>query len=273
VRYKDKVVIVTGGSKGIGEGCVRVFVEAGSRVVFCARDEKDGRAVEAAVNARGPGEAVFVKCDVSCVGDVERLVDFTVQRYGRIDCLVNNAGWHPPHKPIDDFSYQEFRDLFELNVMSIFAACKRALPHLRKTRGNIINMSSLVASMGQHHATTYVATKGAITALTKALAVDEADHGVRVNSVSPGNIYTPLWQEAIDAAPDPDKCREEGELAQLLGRMGTIEETGRLCLFIASEGTFTTGVDHIQSGGAELGYCPCKAPETRRNDAEATGAA
>jgi NAD(P)-dependent dehydrogenase (short-subunit alcohol dehydrogenase family) len=84
--------------------------------------------------------------------------------------------------------------------------------------------------------------------------VDEAAHGVRVNSISPGNIYTPLWQEAIDAAPDPAQCRADGEAAQLLGRMGTIEEAGRLCLFLAAEATFTTGVDHIQSGGAELAY-------------------
>src|SRR5258707_2156037 len=115
-------------------------------------------------------------------------------------------------------------------------------------------MSSLVASIGQRHATTYVATKGAITAFTKALAIDEAPHGVRVNSISPGNIYTPLWQEAIDAAPNPQQYRADGEAAQLLGRMGTTEEVGRLCLFIAAEATFTTGVDHIISGGAELGY-------------------
>jgi len=144
--------------------------------------------------------------------------------------------------------------LLDLNLVSIFSACKFALPHLRKSRGNIINMASLVASIGQYHATTYVATKGAITGFTKALALDEAPHGVRVNSVSPGNIYTPLWQEAIDAAPDPRQYRAEGEGAQLLGRMGCIEEVGRLCVFIASAATFTTGVDHLISGGAELGY-------------------
>ena len=178
----------------------------------------------------------------------------TVARYGQLDGLINNAGWHPPHKAIDDFSVNEFRDLLDLNLVSIFAACKFALPHLRRTRGNIINLSSLVGSIGQLHATTYVATKGAITAFTKALAIDEAEHGVRVNSVSPGNIYTPLWQQAIDAAADPEACRADGEAAQLLGRMGTIEEVGKLCLFLAAEATFTTGVDHIISGGAELGY-------------------
>jgi NAD(P)-dependent dehydrogenase (short-subunit alcohol dehydrogenase family) len=254
VRYEGKAVIVTGGTKGIGEGCVRAFVGAGAKVVFCARDEAAGQKLAREVTAAGPGEAVFIRCDVSRTDEVERLVDDTVARFGRLDCLVNNAGWHPPHQPIDAFTPADFRALFELNVMSVFVACRRALPHLRKTRGNIVNLSSLVGMMGQLHATTYVATKGAITAFTKALAVDEAAHGVRVNSISPGNIYTPLWQEAIDAAPDPARCRADGEAAQLLGRMGTIEETGRLCLFLAAEATFTTGVDHIQSGGAELAY-------------------
>jgi NAD(P)-dependent dehydrogenase (short-subunit alcohol dehydrogenase family) len=255
MRYEGRVVIVTGGSKGIGLGCVRVFVEeGGSKVVFCSRDEAEGKAVEAEVNARGPGSATFVRCDVSRVEDVRRLVDFTVEKHGRIDCLINNAGWHPPHKPIDDFAVGDFRALLDLNLVSIFAACKFALPHLRKTQGNIINMSSLVGIMGQLHATTYVATKGAITAFTKALALDEAAHDVRVNAVSPGNVWTPLWKQAVDASAEPDKTFADGEAAQPLGRMGTLEESGRLCLFIAAEATFTTGVDHILSGGAELGY-------------------
>jgi len=254
MTYTDKVVIVTGGSKGIGEGCVRVFVTAGAKVVFCARHPKEGNALAAEVNQRGPGEAHFIACDVTREDDIRRLIDDTVARYGRIDCLINNAGSHPPHLPIDGFSLQDFRDLLELNLISMFAACKYALPHLRESRGNIINLSSLVGMMGQLRATTYVATKGAISALTKALAIDEAEHGVRVNSVTPGNIYTPLWQQAIDAAPDPAAARAEGDAAQLMGRMGTIEEAGRLCLFIAAEATFTTGVDHLISGGAELSY-------------------
>ena len=254
MTYKDKVVLVTGGSKGIGEGCVRVFVEAGSKVVFCSRGQQAGKTMEAEVNKKGPGQSHFIACDVSQVDQIKSMIDATIAKYGRLDCLINNAGWHPPHKTIDDFSIEDFRSLLDLNLVSIFAACKFALPHLRQTRGNIINMSSLVGSIGQLHASTYVATKGAITAMTKALAIDEARHGVRVNSVSPGNVYTPLWQEAIDAAADPDQCRAQGEAAQLLSRMGTIEEVGKLCLFIAAEATFTTGVDHLISGGAELGY-------------------
>jgi NAD(P)-dependent dehydrogenase (short-subunit alcohol dehydrogenase family) len=254
MNYAGKVVIVTGGSKGIGKGCVHAFVGAGARVVFCARNASEGRAVESELNALGPGQASFIHCDVAKSDEIKNLIDATVSMHGRLDCLINNAGWHPPHKSIDEFSVQDFRDLLESNMVSVFAGCKFALPHLRRTQGNIINLSSLAASMGQLHATTYVATKGAITAFTKALAIDEAAHGVRVNSVSPGNIYTPLWQEAIYASPDAEKCRKEGEAAQLLGRMGTIDEVGKLCLFIAAQATFTTGVDHIISSGAELGY-------------------
>jgi NAD(P)-dependent dehydrogenase (short-subunit alcohol dehydrogenase family) len=254
MTYNERVVIITGGSKGIGRGCVEVFVAAGATVVFCARSSAEGEMLAATLNERGPGNASFIRCDVANVDEVENLVASTVVTHGKLDCLINNAGWHPEHKPIDGFSVKDFRDLLDLNLVSIFAACKFALPHLRKTQGNIINLSSLVGAMGQLHASTYVATKGAITSLTKALAIDEAKHGVRVNSVSPGNVYTPLWQEAIDAAADPAKCRRDGDDAQLLGRMGTIEEVGKLCLFIAAEATFTTGIDHIISGGAELGY-------------------
>ena len=257
-RYADKVVIITGGSSGIGKGCAQEFVRAGAKIVICCNNEEEGTSVaadlQAMAQAQGLGEASFVYCDVKRTEDIQNLIEATIAQHGRIDCLINNAGWHPPHKPIDDFSVEEFRDLLNLNLVSVFTACKIALPYLRQTKGNIINMSSLVASIGQHHAATYAATKGALTAFTKALAIDEAPNGVRVNSVSPGNIYTPLWQEAIDAAPDPQRCRAEGEAAQVLGRMGTAQEVGRLCLFIAAEATFTTGVDHVISGGAELDY-------------------
>ena len=175
-------------------------------MVFCARRAKEGKDLERKVSAGG-GTALFVRCDVSKEKEVRALVDGTVARFGRIDCLINNAGWHPPHRPIDDFTAEDFRDLLELNLVSMFVACQQALPYLRKTKGNIINLSSLVGSMGQLHATTYVATKGAITAFSKALAIDEAVNGVRVNSVSPGNIWTPLWKQAVDASANKAKTR------------------------------------------------------------------
>lgn len=254
-RYEGKVVIVTGGASGIGEGCVRVFFEADAKVVICDRNEEKGNALMIELNSQGKiGSALFLKADVSKGAELQTLVDQTIKHYGRLDCIVNNAGWHPPPKYIDDFSLDESQDLMQLNFQSIFALCKFSLPHLRKTQGNIINMSSLVGAFGQSKATTYAATKGATTAFTKALAIDEARHRVRVNSVSPGNIWTPLWKAGADAEKDPTAAREAGERVQVLGRMGTILEAGRLCLCIAADLTFTTGVDHILSGGAEIGY-------------------
>jgi NAD(P)-dependent dehydrogenase (short-subunit alcohol dehydrogenase family) len=248
------VCIVTGGTSGIGEGCVRKFASEGAHVVFCAPGISDGKTLEAEVNSARANSALYVPCDMTKPAQIENLIARTVEAFGRIDCLINNAGWHPPHKTIDGFSIDEFRTLIDLNVIGVFAACKFALPPIRKVRGSIVNISSLTAVIGQLQATTYVATKGAVTAFTKALAIDEAAHGVRVNAISPGNIFTPLWQQGIDQSPDPKKCREDGDAAQLLGRMGTIEETAKLAFFLAVDATFTTGVDNYLTGGAELAY-------------------
>ncbi len=254
MRYQDKVVIVTGGTKGIGRAVVEAFAAEGARVAFCSHEDEGGDALAKAVTAAGPGVAEFERCNVAIAAGLERYVRSVGERHGRIDCLVNNAGWHPPHLPIDEFSVADFQALLDLNVMSVFVGCRTALPWLRRAGGAIVNIASLVATIGQHHATTYVATKGAVLAFTKALAVDEAPFGVRVNAISPGNIFTPLWQQAIDESDDPARTRADGEAAQPLGRMGTPAEVARLCVFLAAEATFTTGADHPITGGAELGY-------------------
>ncbi|MEI6233694.1 MAG: SDR family oxidoreductase [Planctomycetota bacterium] len=248
------VCLVTGGTSGIGEGCVRHFAKEGAQVVFCAPGPNDGTALETELNAARPNSALYVPCNMTKPEQIENFVARAVEKFGRIDCLINNAGWHPPHKTIDGFLIDDFRALIDLNVIGVFAACKYALPHIRKVRGSIVNISSLTAVIGQLQATTYVATKGAVTAFTKALAIDEAAHGVRVNAISPGNIFTPLWQQGIDQSPDPKKCREDGDAAQLLGHMGTTEEVAKLALFLAADATFTTGVDNYITAGAELAY-------------------
>jgi NAD(P)-dependent dehydrogenase (short-subunit alcohol dehydrogenase family) len=251
----DKVAIVTGGSKGIGEGVARVFVAAGAKVVISSRGEKEGKSLAKELTTMGPGTCDYMHCDVSHPEEIKELIEKTVKLHGRLDCLVNNAGWHPDHKTIDDFSIEDFESLLRLNLVSYFAACKYALPHLRKTHGNIINMSSLVGEMGQEWATTYVSTKGGITALTKALAVDEARNGVRVNVVLPGVIITPLGESFIGSKEEPEKVRDFINSWQWNGRRGTIEEVGYACLFLASEGAaFITGIELIISGGAELAY-------------------
>jgi NAD(P)-dependent dehydrogenase (short-subunit alcohol dehydrogenase family) len=244
-----KVALITGGSRGIGEGCARVFVRAGAHVVICSRSPEVGRPLAAELSAQGPGSCAFIRCDVTSPEEIESLVAETVALHGRLDCLLNNAGRHPDHRPIDGFSVAEFEDLLQVNLVPYFAAAKLALPHLRAGQGSIINMSSLVGSMGQEWACTYAATKGAISALTRGLAIDEARHGVRVNSVSPGNIASP----AVVALPP-----EVGEVVarwQWQGRVGLLEEVGKACLYLASDAArFITGIDLVISGGAELGY-------------------
>lgn len=250
----EKVTIVTGGTKGIGEGCARVFCEAGARVVICARGREAGEVLAAELTAKGPGECRFQPCDVSKPEEIQRVINHTVEIHGRLDCLINNAGWHPPLHTIDDFSVDDFIDLLHLNLVSYFAGCKFALPHLRKTQGSIVNVGSIAGKNGDLNSVTYCASKGGISALTKALAIDEARHGVRVNAVIPGNIVTALRREAEARAEDPQALNDFLESQQWAGRSGTIEEVGHACLFLASDASsFITGVDLIVSGGLELG--------------------
>ncbi|XP_067325990.1 17-beta-hydroxysteroid dehydrogenase 14 [Anolis sagrei] len=257
LRYPGKVVIVTGGSRGIGEGIVREFVLQGAKVVFCGLEfeEKQGRAIEQELkNSGAAGEAYFQICDVRSEKEIQNLVAVTIKRYGSLDCLVNNVGVHPPYKTIDDFTAEEFRDLMEVNTVSYFLASKYALPYLRKTKGNIINISSIVNIIGDKQSISYAASKGAVTAMTKTLAIDESKHSVRVNCISPANIWTPMWEKLASEAPDPEALIQKGKDAQLLGRMATTAEIGKTVLYLAADATFCTGIDLVFSGGAELGY-------------------
>jgi len=253
--HYNGVVFITGGSQGIGEGCARAFGAAGARVVLADVKAEAGRALAEALNRTGPGEAIFLPCDVRDPDQVQRALAAAVAHFGRLDCLINNAGWHPPDKTIDDFSVAEFQDLLQLNLIAVFAGCKYALPYLRQTGGSIINISSLVATLGQEFATTYCATKGAVSAMTRALAVDEARNGVRVNAVSPGNVLTPMRRTSVAASPDPQALDNLLDSWQWTARSAEIEEIGQVCLFLASPAaSFITGVDLPVTGGAELGY-------------------
>ena len=251
----DKVVLITGASKGIGSGCARVFVDAGAKVMICARHQTPGESLAQELTDKGPGECTFRTCDVSEPDQVRALIDATVERYGRLDCLVNNAGFHPPQRGIDTFDEDDLAEVWQANFVSQFVACKHALRHLRKTNGSIINMGSLVAQIGQEGATTYCATKGAISAFTKALAIEEAHNGVRVNAVLPGNILSDSRVQAVKNMPDGEELDRWVDANQHMGRSGTNEETGQVCLFLASDAaSYLTGLEVIISGGAELGY-------------------
>lgn len=255
MRYAGKVVVVTGGSKGIGEGCCRVFCREGGLVAILARGVVAGEALAKELNATGPGKAIYIQCDVGVAEQLHSAIEQTVATFGRLDCIINNAGTHPPATPLEETSLEMMTELLRVNYLSTFAGCKFALPHLRKTKGTIVNISSLVALIGQPESAAYCATKGAQLSLTKALAVELGPDGVRVNCICPGNVDTPLMRDWAATLPDPASALERVSSLQVFGRMGTSEEIGRIALFLATDdSSFLTGQAIEAEGGASLDY-------------------
>jgi L-fucose dehydrogenase len=254
MKLRDKVAVITGGSKGIGLGCARVFARHGATVIIAARGREDGKAAEKELVEAGHA-ALFVPTDVTREEDMRELIDGAVRQFGRLDAIVNNAGWHPPAMTIDETSVQDFEELLRLNLTSTFMGCKFAVPHLRKTRGSIVNMSSEVALIGQGAAPGYVSTKGGQISLTRALALDLAPDGVRVNAVCPAGVMTPLMRQWAESQYDPKAALAMVDSWHPIGRMATIEEIGEVCAFLASEeAAFVTGQVICPDGGAALGY-------------------
>ena len=251
-RLDKKVAIVTGGARGIGEGCVRALAEEGARVVISDVRVEEGDATAKAVRQAG-GDAVFEKTDILDADSIQACVAATVRRFGAVDILVNNAGTHFPHT-IDSLTPERWDFMLDLNLKSMFLFCKAALPEIRKRKGAVVNMSSMRGLVGQSDAIAYCASKAGIIGLTMGLAKDEARHGVRVNAICPSNVATPLMEEWIAKQSDPKAVRIACENAQPLGRMATILEIGRAAAFLASsDASFITGIAMPVDGGAMLG--------------------
>ena len=236
-----KVALVTGSARGIGRACVDAFLEASVTVVCCDRNEPDDPLT---------GDYHHRICDVSDPEQVAELVQWVSDTLGGLDSLVNNAGTHPVTRPIDDVPVEEFVGLLGVNLVSAFAACKAAMPLLRRRRGSIVNIASLVGLVGQEGAVEYCASKAAMMGLTKALAIDEGPHGVRVNAVCPGAVRTPL----AEALNSPEQLDTIGQWAWM-ERLGTPREVGDVVAWLCSDqAAFVTGQDIVVAGGAELGY-------------------
>ncbi len=254
---RDTVVIVTGGTTGIGRGCVHGFMKMGTNVVFCGRNVERGKEVEAEMNARSRGKCIFREADVAKPEEVKDLVEFTVKEFGRLNTLVNNAGYFPLQRPCDVITIEEFRQVLDTNLVAYFAGIKYALPYLRATRGSVINIGSVLGLTGDEGSAAYTATKGAIETMTRSIAADEGRYGVRINEVKPGHINTDMFRKTTSMQEDMTGFITYSDSLQWLGRGGTSAEIASTVMFLASDwASFITGTDILVTGGYEIGEGP-----------------
>ena len=248
-----QVAVVTGGAKGIGLGCARVLGRAGA---YIAVVDFDAAACEESVrelSALGITAEAYL-CDVGKAEDVNRMIEGVVNRFGRIDVVINNAGVHDS-KSLEDATEADWDRILTNNLKSMYLVVKAALPYLKASKGRIVNMSSMAGVVGQGHAAAYASSKGGIITLSKNLALDLAPYGIRVNCICPGWVETPLVNLWFALQPDEAAARKYIYSVHPLGRIATSDEVGEAALFLASDASsFITGVVLPVDGGVTLGY-------------------
>jgi NAD(P)-dependent dehydrogenase (short-subunit alcohol dehydrogenase family) len=255
VRLRDKVAVVTGAASGIGRAGAIEFAREGARVVGVDVNGAGLEATAADIRAGG-GTALAVVADVADAACVEALARKTIEAFGEVHALFNNAAIQV-NKTVEDTTPEEWGRQMAVNVGGIFLCSKYFLPHLRKTRGAIVNMSSVNGFFVEPMCAGYCATKGAIIALTKAMAIDHGRDGVRVNCICPGYINAGLAWGYFEAQPDPAAARASAGKLHALGRIGRPEEVARVAVFLASdEASFMTGAAVVVDGGFGSGLPP-----------------
>jgi NAD(P)-dependent dehydrogenase (short-subunit alcohol dehydrogenase family) len=248
LHLKDKVVLVTGGSKGIGEGIVRSFLAEGARVANVNRSTAEGQSLEQEYDQAGQ-QCFFIQADLCQLGDCRRAIDATLERYRRIDVLINNAGVNDGVGL--DAGPDEFQQSLQRNLVHYYALVHYALDTLKQTRGAIINIGSKVSVTGQGSTSGYAAAKGGINSLTREWALELAPFQVRVNAVIPAEAWTPLYDKWLKTMPDPASTRKAIERLIPLGhRFTTKEEIADMVVFLASSrSSHTTGQIIYVDGG------------------------
>ncbi|MBI4284902.1 MAG: SDR family oxidoreductase [Chloroflexi bacterium] len=254
MRLENKVAIITGGGSGIGRACSCLFAREGAKVVVAQRTKATAEETVATIRSNG-GDALFIPCDVTLTSDVEKLVKQTVSAFGRIDILFNNAGTGQKLTPIEDMDEALWDRVYTVNVKSIFLMCKSAVPEMKKTgQGVIINTAS---GMGvrplRKHQSAYASSKGAVIALTKALAIELAPHHIRVNCVYPTMVDTPLARQLLAAYIEKagwEQLERQYAANIPLGRLTRSEDIAYAALYLAcDEAAMLTGVCLNVDGG------------------------
>jgi cyclopentanol dehydrogenase len=248
-RVEGKVALVTGAGTGIGRAvCVRL-AEEGAEVVATSQTPAHVEETCRLVAETSGREPLGVPLDVGDSGAVDRVVAQVVERFGRIDVLSNNAGIELVHGPSTlETTDEEWERLFRVNAAGTFYACRAAAPHMPEG-GSIVNMASINSFVAWENDAAYTATKGAVMQFSRALALDLAPRGIRVNAVCPGIIDTPLTEAFLERAEDPDALRAEYAAVSPLNRMGTAREVAHCVLFLASdEASFLTGSALVVDG-------------------------
>lgn len=246
-----KVIFLTGGSTGIGFECAKAYVADGANVVIVSSSPEQ---VEQASKKLG-NKHLGIVCDVSKASDVESAIHQTIEKYGRIDAIHNNAGIATPSKPLHETSDEEWQRLMDVNLKSVLFTTRFGFEELKKSKGCILNTSSLVGEIGQENHAAYTATKGAMNALTKSMALDYAAYKIRVNAVLPAGVWTPMLRKWKEEQPDPASIETYLDNIHPLGYCPEGDVIADACVFLISEkARFITGAILPVSGGAELGY-------------------
>jgi len=244
--YTDKIVLVTGGTSGIGKTTAIAFADAGAKVVLTGRREKEGAEVVAEIKKTG-GTAAYIRTDLAKEADVLKAVDYVLSTHGRLDVAFNNAGVEIAG-PLDQVTEEHYRRTFDINVWGVLNAMKHEIGAMLKTGGGaIINVSSIAGHIGMPQASIYVATKHAVEGLTKAVAIEFAKLGIRVNAVAPGAIDTEMVDRFVGKEGD---ARNWLISQHPVGRLGTAKEIAAAVLYLASDAAkFTTGTILPVDGG------------------------
>jgi len=249
LRLKGKVAVITGGTSGIGLATAILFAKEGAKVVIASRDNEAGKFALEQIKSNN-GEAIFVKTDVSNEEEVKVLIAESLRRYKKIDILFNNAGIEL-QKPVTETSNEELAKVIDINLKGVFYGCKYAIPYMiRNGGGSIINTASVAGLVGFSNLAAYSASKGAVVALTKQIAIDYAKKNIRVNCICPGVIATPMVERFIAKSPNPEETRRQLNEIHPIGRIGKAEEVANAVLFLASdESSFITGHSLVIDGG------------------------